>query len=356
LRGREQTEPAARTERKTAKIHDQSGPERLTFSERFACPVSGFTLPEIEPRLFSFNNPFGACPACGGLGVEQHIDADLVIPDKTATLRKGAIAPWAKSSSPYYTQTLDALARHYRFTVDTKWKDLPKKAQDAILHGTGEDAIRFVYDDGLRHTNYAGTYPKQKSVSGVGQIPARTESDIYGGEFSAIVESLADETHTQIALTHELVHECAFYADFRDVNGTTNGAWRDAGVPCFGGAHPNDGLVNTPMFTDFDGSPGAISVMGGSPGGTFVLNNPRFGMSRLEMYLMGLATAAEVTPNCAPRFSCGRTWFSENFTCSNASRIASRMPPSDGRYCTASSSACSSSTRIFSCGFGRVSG
>src|SRR6201999_1727915 len=80
--------------------------ERLIFSEKFACPVSGFTIPEIEPRLFSFNNPFGACPACGGLGVEQHIDADLVIPDKDKTLRGGAIAPWAKSSSPYYIQTL----------------------------------------------------------------------------------------------------------------------------------------------------------------------------------------------------------------------------------------------------------
>ena len=124
--------------------------ERLIFSEKFACPVSGFTIPEIEPRLFSFNNPYGACPACGGLGIEQHIDADLVIPDKDATLRKGAIAPWAKSSSPYYTQTLEALAKHYRFTLDTKWKDLPKKTQDAILYGSGEDEIKFAYDDGLR--------------------------------------------------------------------------------------------------------------------------------------------------------------------------------------------------------------
>src|SRR6202011_4787928 len=87
---REQTEPAAK---KVAKIHDRSGPERILFSEKFACPVSGFTIPEIEPRLFSFNNPYGACPACGGLGIEQHIDEDLVIPDKELTLRKGAIAP-----------------------------------------------------------------------------------------------------------------------------------------------------------------------------------------------------------------------------------------------------------------------
>src|SRR6202049_576403 len=110
-------------------------PERLVFSEKFACPVSGFTISEIEPRLFSFNNPFGACPACGGLGVEQHIDAELIIPDKSATLRKGAIAPWAKSSSPYYTQTLEALAKFYKFTLDTRWKDLPKKAQETLLYG-----------------------------------------------------------------------------------------------------------------------------------------------------------------------------------------------------------------------------
>jgi excinuclease ABC subunit A len=124
--------------------------ERFVFSEKFACPVSGFTISEIEPRLFSFNNPFGACPKCGGLGVEQHIDADLVIPDKERTLRKGAIAPWAKSSSPYYVQTLTALGKHYKFTLDTKWKDLPKKTQDAILHGSGDTEIRFSYDDGMR--------------------------------------------------------------------------------------------------------------------------------------------------------------------------------------------------------------
>jgi excinuclease ABC subunit A len=124
--------------------------ERIVFSEKFACPVSGFTISEIEPRLFSFNNPFGACPKCGGLGVEQHIDPDLVIPDKERTLRKGAIAPWAKSSSPYYTQTLAALGKHYKFTLDTKWKDLPKKTQDAIHYGSGDTEIRFSYDDGMR--------------------------------------------------------------------------------------------------------------------------------------------------------------------------------------------------------------
>jgi excinuclease ABC subunit A len=135
--------------------------ERLVFSEKFACPVSGFTIPEIEPRLFSFNNPFGACPKCGGLGVEQHIDADLVIPDKERTLRKGAIAPWAKSSSPYYVQTLAALGKHYKFTLDAKWKDLPKKTQEAILYGSGDDEIRFSYDDGVR------AYETKRAFEGV---------------------------------------------------------------------------------------------------------------------------------------------------------------------------------------------
>ncbi len=156
--GREQSEQAAA---KVAKIHDQSGPQRLIFSERFACPVSGFTIPEIEPRLFSFNNPFGACPACGGLGVEPHIDADLIIPDKNATLRRGAIAPWAKSTSPYYTQTLEALGKHYRFTLETRWKDLPKKAQEGILYGSDDTPIRFVYDDGMR------SYETKKPFEGV---------------------------------------------------------------------------------------------------------------------------------------------------------------------------------------------
>jgi excinuclease ABC subunit A len=135
--------------------------QRIMFSEKFACPVSGFTISEIEPRLFSFNNPFGACPACGGLGVEQHIDADLVIPDKSVPLRKGAIAPWSRSTSPYYMQTLEALAKSYKFTLETKWKDLGKKVQDAILYGSGEDAIRFVYDDGLR------SYETKKPFEGV---------------------------------------------------------------------------------------------------------------------------------------------------------------------------------------------
>jgi excinuclease ABC subunit A len=149
--------------------------KRLVFSEKFACPVSGFTIPEIEPRLFSFNNPFGACPKCGGLGVEQHIDPDLVIPDKDRTLRRGAISPWAKSSSPYYVQTLLALGKHYRFTLDTKWKDLPKKTQEAILYGSGDTEIRFSYDDGIRA--YDTRRPFEGVITNLERRYRETDSD-----------------------------------------------------------------------------------------------------------------------------------------------------------------------------------
>jgi excinuclease ABC subunit A len=161
--------------KKTAKIHDKSGPERILFSEKFACPVSGFTIPEIEPRLFSFNNPYGACPACGGLGIEQHVDEDLVIPDKELSLRKGAIAPWAKSSSPYYVQTLTALGKHYKFTLDTKWKDLSKKVQQALLYGSGEDEIKFSYEDGVR--SYDTRKPFEGVITNINRRYRETESE-----------------------------------------------------------------------------------------------------------------------------------------------------------------------------------
>ncbi len=167
--------PAKKSDKKVAKIHDKTGAERILFSEKFACPVSGFTIPEIEPRLFSFNNPYGACPKCGGLGVEQTIDADLVIPDKELTLRKGAIAPWAKSSSPYYVQTLTALGKFYKFTLDTKWKDLPKKTQNALLHGSGDDEIKFSYEDGVRA--YDTKKPFEGVVTNIDRRFRETESE-----------------------------------------------------------------------------------------------------------------------------------------------------------------------------------
>jgi excinuclease ABC subunit A len=140
---------------------DKGEQKRIVFSSKFACPVSGFTIPEIEPRLFSFNNPFGACPACDGLGHEMAIDPILVVPDETLTLRGGAVAPWAKSTSPYYGQTLAALGQHYGFKLTTPWKDLPKTARDVILFGSGSDSVRFSYDDGLR------AYEVKKPFEGV---------------------------------------------------------------------------------------------------------------------------------------------------------------------------------------------
>ncbi|MFL5237825.1 MAG: excinuclease ABC subunit UvrA [Rhizomicrobium sp.] len=136
-------------------------PRRLLMSSKFACPVSGFTIPEIEPRLFSFNNPHGACPVCDGLGTQLYFDAALVVPDESLTLRKGAVAPWSKTSSPYYLQTLEALGRHYKFSPNDRWDDLPKKARDVILYGSGEDEVKFIYDDGLRR------YETKKAFEGV---------------------------------------------------------------------------------------------------------------------------------------------------------------------------------------------
>jgi excinuclease ABC subunit A len=125
-------------------------PQRITYSEKFACPVSGFTIAEIEPRLFSFNAPFGACPACDGLGAELFFDERLIVPDQALSIPGGAIAPWAKSKSPYITQTVEALARHYGFDKRKKWRDLPEAIQRVFLHGSREEEIDFTYDEGGR--------------------------------------------------------------------------------------------------------------------------------------------------------------------------------------------------------------
>ncbi len=139
----------------------EGDPERITFSENFACPVSGFTIPEIEPRLFSFNAPFGACPDCDGLGVELFFDERLVVPDQTLKLYDGALAPWRKGKSPYFLQTIEAIARHYEFDKNTPWKDLPEKVQQVFLRGSGDEEIQFRYDEGGR------VYQVTRSFEGV---------------------------------------------------------------------------------------------------------------------------------------------------------------------------------------------
>jgi excinuclease ABC subunit A len=161
---------------------------RIVFSEKFACPVSGFTIAEIEPRLFSFNNPFGACPTCDGLGHESKIDPNLIVPDQSRTLKQGAIAPWAKSTSPYYGQTLDAIARHYGVKLTTPWADLPEKVRNVILHGSRSETIRFVYDDGMRAYETVKTF--EGIVTNLERRWRETESDWareeIGKYFSAV--------------------------------------------------------------------------------------------------------------------------------------------------------------------------
>ncbi len=123
---------------------------RITYSEKFACPVSGFTIAEIEPRLFSFNAPYGACPVCDGLGMELFFDERLVVPDQSLTLLGGALAPWAKSKSPYFTQTIESMSKHYGFDKKTKWIDLPEAIKQVFLRGSGDQEIKFRYDEGGR--------------------------------------------------------------------------------------------------------------------------------------------------------------------------------------------------------------
>lgn len=151
-------------------VDENGAARRIVFSEKFACPVSGFTISEIEPRLFSFNNPFGACPICDGLGTTLKFEGDLVVPDVTLTLRGGAVLPWAKtgSTSPYYAQTLEAISRHYKTSMNTPWDDLPEDVRNCVLYGSGKDEITFTYDDGVR------SYQTQKPFEGVvGNIERR---------------------------------------------------------------------------------------------------------------------------------------------------------------------------------------
>ena len=158
--------------------------ERIIFSAKFACPVSGFTIEEIEPRLFSFNNPYGACPACDGLGTELFFEPDLVVPDENLSLNRGAIAPWARTSatSPYYQQTLESLARAYRQPMTKPWKSLPEDFRNVILYGSGDDEINFTYDDGVRH--YSTTKPFEGVITNIERRWRETESSWVREELS----------------------------------------------------------------------------------------------------------------------------------------------------------------------------
>src|SRR5207248_6123911 len=173
---------------------DYAPPGRITFSEKFACPVSGFTIAEIEPRLFSFNAPQGACPACDGLGEKLVFDEDLVVPNHALSIRKGAVVPWAKSNppSPYYMQVLSSLARAYDFELDVPWGDLPDEARDVILHGTHGRAVTLRFIDGRR--SYEVKKPFEGVIGNLNRRMLQTESAWMREELSRYQSSRPCET------------------------------------------------------------------------------------------------------------------------------------------------------------------
>jgi len=165
--------------------------ERILFSEKFACPVSGFTISEIEPRLFSFNNPFGACPACDGLGQELQFDPTLVV-DPALSLKDGAIRPWSRGSGGLYQQTLEALAKHFKAPMTKPWRDLPEKFRDAILYGTGGEQVRMVYDDGVRR--FETTKPFEGVIPNLERRWRETDSSWAREDLSRFQSSAPCET------------------------------------------------------------------------------------------------------------------------------------------------------------------
>ncbi len=167
---------------KNGGIKDHVPEGRTVFSAKFACPVSGFTIDEVEPRLFSFNNPFGACPACDGLGTEMYFDPDLVVPDEALSLNQGALSPWANSSSKYYGQTLEGLANHYDFVLTTPWHKLPKKIREIVLFGSGREDVKMSYHDGNR--SYEITKPFEGVIPNMERRWRETDSSWVRDELS----------------------------------------------------------------------------------------------------------------------------------------------------------------------------
>ncbi len=175
-----------------ASVEDVRTGESILFSARFACPVSGFTIEEIEPRLFSFNNPAGACPACDGLGSRRHVDAALVVPDEGLSLRQGAVAPWKNTTAKYYQQTLRSLARHYGVDVNTSWRDLPPDVRRAVLYGSGNEPVTMAYNDGMR--NYRVTKPFEGVINNLERRLRETDSAWVREELSKYLASRPCET------------------------------------------------------------------------------------------------------------------------------------------------------------------
>jgi excinuclease ABC subunit A len=164
-----------------AKTPHKNG-DLLTFSAKFACPESGFTLEEIEPRIFSFNSPFGACPVCDGLGTQLHFDEDLIVPDRTLSLNQGAIAPWSSGHAKFFMQAVDAVARHYKFSTATPFRELPQAYQDAILKGSGDEPIKITYFDGVR--SFHSHKPFEGVMKNLERRWQETESDAVREELA----------------------------------------------------------------------------------------------------------------------------------------------------------------------------
>ncbi|HXH41846.1 MAG TPA: hypothetical protein VNN08_24695, partial [Thermoanaerobaculia bacterium] len=251
------------------KIPDFPGAQINSWETKLNGDTLSFRVPasSLEPYLNPSGNNTWAIKSnrFGGAGfLEGTVTQTLPL---TFSARHSLLPSAATGSSGDPTVEVPAQVFHYMPGVWDTDRIRESIAAYLVSRGQNVDSFRFfptIYDDGLRHANYAGTYPRQKSVTGAGVIPARTECDChYGAEYSALGESLTNESTTQIALTHELGHECVLYADYKDVDGTVKGPWRDAGVPCFGGAHPNNGLANPSMFPDTESGLTTISVMGG---------------------------------------------------------------------------------------------
>jgi excinuclease ABC subunit A len=194
--GAERTGVAAALEEahERAVLSDNAPPGRIVFSEKFACPVSGFTIAEIEPRLFSFNAPQGACPACDGLGEKLLFDPELVVPNENLSIKKGAVVPWAKSNppSPYYMQVLGSLAREFGFSLETPWNDLPEEVRDSILYGTKGRPVTLTFVDGRK--SYDVRKPFEGVIGNLNRRMLQTESAWMREELSKYQSAAPCET------------------------------------------------------------------------------------------------------------------------------------------------------------------
>jgi excinuclease ABC subunit A len=185
--------PEAESDKKLV-AGEYAPPGRITFSEKFACPVSGFTIAEIEPRLFSFNAPQGACPACDGLGEKLYFDPELVVPNQNLSIKKGAVVPWAKSNppSPYYMQVLGSLAREFDFSLDTPWNGLPEDVHYIILHGTKGRPVTLRFIDGRK--SYEVKKPFEGVIGNLNRRMLQTESAWMREELSKYQSAAPCET------------------------------------------------------------------------------------------------------------------------------------------------------------------